>query len=225
VRVERERDPPAPHLQVLGAVVAQVPAARVEPAGLDGKVGDQPSTARLFAGLDNQGLHAAQRVPDDIARAHRPTLSLVSDPRLRPPFCRGSDGVRGEGAQQRVEGLAGVLEPLGSDAPPVVGLDIGDDAAGSADRLPAGFGETDQLRASIARVGGRSMSPSRCFASPCWDRSSPTRSGSSAQPGRVDARSARCWPRSLACAATRRPKAGNSPTPPACGESATRRRP
>jgi hypothetical protein len=69
---------------VLGKVVVHMLAAGDKPARLDGEVGDDAGATGLLGGLDDHGLLAGQRVPDDIAHAHR------QDPAVAPSIVRRS---------------------------------------------------------------------------------------------------------------------------------------
>jgi hypothetical protein len=69
--VEHERGS-VPDLYVLGKVVVHMLAAGDKPARLDGEVGDNAGATGLLRGLDDHGLLAGQRVPDDVAHYGRP---------------------------------------------------------------------------------------------------------------------------------------------------------
>jgi hypothetical protein len=72
--VDHKRDPTRPDLYVLGKVVVHVLAAGDKAARFDREVGDDARAPALRAGLDDHGLLTAQRVPNDVARAHRARL-------------------------------------------------------------------------------------------------------------------------------------------------------
>lgn len=59
---------------------------------------------------------------------------------------------RVESAQEFVQRLSSVLEALSSDQPGVLGFDLGNDPSGGAHGLPAGIGQANKLRASIAWI-------------------------------------------------------------------------
>jgi hypothetical protein len=65
--VDQEGDPPLLDIEVLGTNVMNVLASRDEPALFDGEVDDDPRAGRLLGRLDQQGLFACKRIPNDVA--------------------------------------------------------------------------------------------------------------------------------------------------------------
>jgi hypothetical protein len=73
---DQERDPAGADLEVLGAVVVDMLAARYEPTGFDREITDDASPVRLLLRLDEHDLLAGQGVPDDITCVHPANLLL-----------------------------------------------------------------------------------------------------------------------------------------------------
>ena len=75
---------PRPDLHVLGKVVVHMLAARDKASRYDGGVGDDARTTAVGGDSTSMAFLAGQRVPDDVARAHRTSLRVRGGCARRP---------------------------------------------------------------------------------------------------------------------------------------------